>query len=175
MNIMARELIAYFSRAGENYFSGSYRHIDVGNTEVVAGMIRDVTGADMFRIEMAEPYSDVYDECIAQAKEDQRKGPRPELRTYLDGIDGYDTVYLGFPDYWGTMPMAVFTFLERYDFSGKTIRLFCTHEGSGFGSALSDLKRECPGAEIGKGLSIQGGSVNGARGQVEKWVKGRAV
>ena len=105
MNIMARELIAYFSRAGENYFSGSYRHIDVGNTEVVAGMIRDVTGADMFRIEMAEPYSDVYDECIAQAKEDQRKGARPELRTYLDGIDGYDTVYLGFPDYWGTMPM----------------------------------------------------------------------
>lgn len=172
---MERELIAYFSRAGENYFSGSYRHIDVGNTEVVAGMIRDITGADVFKIEMAEPYSDSYDECKAQAQKDQRGNSRPELKSYPEGIDEYDTIYLGFPDYWGTMPMAVFTFLERYDFSGKTIRPFCTHEGSGFGSSLSDLKRECPGAEIGSGLSIQGGSVNGVRGQVEKWVKSRTA
>lgn len=169
---MAKELIAFFSRADENYFSGSYRYIDVGNTEIVAGMIRDITGADMFKIDMVQPYSKVYDECIAQAKEDQRNKARPELKSYPDSIDGYDTIYLGFPNYWGTMPMAVFAFLERYDFSGKTIRPFCTHEGSGFGSSLSDLKRECPGAEIGRGLSIQGGSVRGARGQVEKWVKG---
>lgn len=169
---MAKELIAYFSRADENYFSGSYRYIDVGNTEVVAGMIHDITGADMFKIEMVEPYSKVYDECIAQAKDDQRNKARPELKSYPDSIDGYDTIYLGYPNYWGTMPMAVFTFLERYDFSGKTIRPFCTHEGSGLGGSVADIKRTCPGAKVEGGLAIQGGSVNGSRKNVEKWVKG---
>lgn len=167
---MSRELIAFFSRADENYFGGSYRYVDVGNTEIVAGYIRDATGADMFKIEMVHPYSKVYDECIAQAKEDQRNGARPELKACPESLDGYDTIYLGYPNYWGTMPMAVFSFLERYDLDGKVIRPFCTHEGSGLGSSVSDLKRVCPGAEIGKGLAVNGSSVKGARGTVEKWV-----
>lgn len=168
---MARELIAFFSRADENYFGGSYRYIDIGNTEVIANMLRDATGADMFRIDPVVPYAKDYDTCIAQAKDDQKKGARPELKTYPDGIDGYDTIYLGYPNYWGTMPMAVFTFLERYDFSGKTIRPFCTHEGSGLGSSVSDIKRVCPGAKVGKGLAVNGSSVNGARKDVERWVE----
>lgn len=166
---MAKELIAFFSRADENYFGGSYRYIDVGNTEVVANMLRDATGADMFRIDPVRPYTKDYDTCIKQAKEDQRCGARPELRSYPESIDGYDTVYLGYPNYWGTMPMPVFTFLERYDFSGKTIRPFCTHEGSGLGNSVSDIRRICPGANIGKGLAVNGSSVKGARKDVERW------
>lgn len=168
---MAKELIAFFSRADENYFGGSYRYIDVGNTEVVASMIRDVTGADMFKIEPLKPYAKDYDTCIKQAKEDQGCGARPELRSYLESIDGYGTVYLGYPNYWGTMPIPVFTFLERYDFSGKTIRPFCTHEGSGLGSSVSDIRRICPGANIGKGLAVNGSSVKSARNDVEKWTR----
>lgn len=169
---MVRELIAFFSRADENYFGGSYRYIDVGNTEVVADMIRDVTGADMFRIDPVRPYSKVYTECVAEAKRDWQAGARPEIRPLPAGIDGYDVIYLGYPNYCGTMPMHVFTFLESHDFSGKTIRPFCTHEGSGMGRSESDIRKVCPGAEVGPGLAVIGGRVGGARPEVEKWVRG---
>ncbi len=167
---MSKKLIAFYSRAGENYVNGMLKTLDVGNTEVAAGMIKELTGADMFKIEQIQDYPKGYNECIAQAQADQKRDARPELKAYPDSIDEYDTIYLGYPNYWSTMPMAVFTFLEHFDFSGKTIKPFCTHEGSGMGSSESDIKRLCPKAKVEKGLAIHGGSVNRSRKDIEKWI-----
>lgn len=165
------QLIAYFSRADENYVNGALRHLDVGNTEIAAGLIQEMTGADLFRIDPARAYSAGYNECIAQAQADQRRGARPVLKSYPDSLDGYDTIYLGYPNYWGTMPMAVFTFLEHFDFTGKKIRPFCTHEGSGMGHSEQDIKKLCPGAKVEKGLAIHGGSVGQSGADIQKWLK----
>lgn len=165
------ELIAYFSRADENYFNGQLRTVETGNTEIAAGMIQKITGADMFKIEPIKPYSKDYNECIAQAQDDQRRDARPELSEYPESIDKYDTIYIGYPNYWGTMPMPVFTFLEHFDFNGKTIYPFCTHEGSGMGRSEQDIKKICTGAKVKGGLAIHGSSVHNAEAQIKKWLK----
>lgn len=163
------KIIVYFSRAGENYVSGALKMLDVGNTQKTAEILREITGADIFRIEPVQPYSDSYNECIEQAKQDNQNNARPALKALPDSLDGYDTIYLGYPNYWGTMPMCVFTFWEKFDFSGKTIKPFCTHEGSDLGTSESDIKKLCPGAKVEKGLAIHGSRMNGARVQLEKW------
>lgn len=165
-----RNLVAYFSRKDENYVSGMLKYLEVGNTEVAASMIQKLTGADIFKIEPKQEYSKDYNACIAEAQEDQRRNARPELQTYPESVREYDTIYLGYPNYWGTMPMAVFTFLEHFDFSGKKIRPFCTHEGSGMGSSVSDIRRLCPGADVERGLAIQGGSVQKAENKIKQWL-----
>ena len=137
---MAKTLIAFFSRADENYFGGAMRYVKVGNTEIVAGIIKDLIPADSFKIEMKNPYSPVYMTCIEEAKKDLRAKARPELVSMPESIDEYDTVILAYPNYWGTMPMAVYTFLESFDFSGKTILPLCTNEGSGMGSSEREIK-----------------------------------
>ena len=147
-------LIVFYSRADENYFSGALKTISVGNTEVAAETLRRLTGADIFKIEQLVPYSKDYNSCIEEARSDQRRNARPELKAYPDSLDGYDTIYLGYPNYWGTMPMAVFTFLEHFDLSGKVIKPFCTHEGSGLGHSEADIKKLCPNAAVKKGSFI---------------------
>lgn len=142
----------------------------VGNTEIAAQLLRELTGADLFKIEPVQPYSKDYNECIAQAQEDQRRDARPELKSCPNSLDGYGTVYLGYPNYWGTMPMAVFTFLERFDWNGKTIRPFCTHEGSGLGRSESDIRRQCPGAKVETGLEIYGSTSAKAGPAMKKWL-----
>ena len=136
------KLIAFYSRADENYFGGQYRYVKVGNTEKVAKMISDLTGADMFKIEQKVPYSANYKECVAQSVKDLKSKARPELVS-LPNLDDYDEIYLGYPNYCGTMPMAVYTFLEAFDFTGKTIHPFCTHEGSGLSNTVNDIKKYC--------------------------------
>ena len=168
---MAKTLIAFFSRADENYFGGSMRYIEVGNTEVAVGKIKELIDADVFKIEMKKPYAKAYMTCINEAKADMQNKARPELVTMPDGIGEYDTVILGYPNYWGTMPMAVFTFLDAFDFSGKTILPLCTNEGSGMGSSESDIKKTCAGAEVKKGLALNGSSVGSADPQIESWLK----
>ena len=138
---MAKTLIAFFSRADENYFGGAMRYVKVGNTEIVAGIIKDLIPADSFKIEMKNPYSPVYMTCIEEAKKDLRAKARPALVSVPESIDEYDTVILAYPNYWGTMPMAVYTFLESFDFSGKTILPLCTNEGSGMGSSEREIKK----------------------------------
>ena len=167
---MAKTLITFFSRADENYFGGAMRYIKVGNTEVVVNGIMEMIEADSFKIEMKNPYSPVYMTCIDEAKKDLRANARPELTSYPDSIDDYDTVILAYPNYWGTMPMAVFTFLDRYDFTGKTILPLCTNEGSGMGSSVSDIKKLAPGATVKKGLSVTGSKAANAGGSVKKWL-----
>lgn len=165
------ELIAFFSRKDENYVNGILKWLDVGNTEAAAGIIQKLTGAKMFRLEPARPYSREYNACIAEAQADQRRDARPELKAYPESITDYDVIYLGYPNYWGTMPMAVFTFLEHFDFNGKTIQPFCTHEGSGLGSSVKDIMRLCPGAKVEAGLAIRGGSVYRSEQAIEKWLE----
>ena len=167
---MTKSLIAFYSRADENYVNGIIKNLDIGNTEVVAEFIREFTGADMFKIEQCKSYSKDYNECIEQAKDDQKRDARPELKCYPENIDNYDTIYLGFPNYWSTMPMAVFTFLEHFDFGGKTIKPFCTHEGSGMGRSVGDIKRLCPNAKVEQGLDLHGSSAGKSKKDIEKWI-----
>lgn len=167
---MAKTLVAFFSRADENYFGGAMRYVKVGNTEIVVNDMKDMIDADTFKIEMKDPYSPVYMTCIEEAKKDLREDARPELTEYLDSIDEYDTVVLAYPNYWGTMPMAVYTFLDRYDFTGKTILPLCTNEGSGMGSSERHIKRLAPGATVAKGISVTGSNAANAGAQVKKWL-----
>ena len=167
---MANTLIAFFSRADENYFSGAVRYVKVGNTEIAVGLMKELIEADSFKIEMKNPYSPVYMTCIDQAKKDLRAGARPELVRMPESIDEYDTIVLAYPNYWGTMPMAVFTFLEAFDFTGKTILPLCTNEGSGMGSSERDIKKYAPGAELKKGLSITGSQAANAKGSIQRWL-----
>lgn len=168
---MSSTLIVFYSRADENYVSGMLKQLDIGNTEVAAGIIRELTDGELFKLEQVQAYSKDYNKCIAEAQADQKRNARPELKRYPDTIEGYDTIYLGFPNYWGTMPMAVFTFLEHFDFDGKIIRPFCTHEGSGMGSSVNDIKRLCPGAKVEEGLAIRGSSVKNSKKDIENWIK----
>lgn len=167
---MAKKLIAFYSRADENYVNGQIVPLKTGNTEIVAGMIQKLTGADIFKLEQKQPYAADYNECIQQAREDQNRNARPELKAYPDSLEEYDVIYLGYPNYWSTMPMAVFTFLEHFNFSGKMIKPFCTHEGSGMGSSVEDIRKLCPTARVEPGLAIQGGSVSHSQKEVENWV-----
>ena len=167
---MAKSLIAFFSRADENYFAGAMRYVKVGNTEIVCDIISKLIPADTFKIEMAQPYSPVYMTCIDEAKKDLRAKARPELVSMPDSIDEYDTIVLAYPNYWGTMPMAVFTFLEAFDFSGKTILPLCTNEGSGMGSSERDIKRACPDANVKSGLPIAGSNAANSESGVKRWL-----
>ena len=172
---MAKTLIAFFSRADENYFGGAMRYVKVGNTEIVAGIIKDLISADTFKIEMKNPYSPVYMTCIEEAKKDLRAKARPELVSMPESIDEYDTIILAYPNYWGTMPMAVYTFLENFDFSGKTILPLCTNEGSGMGSSEREIKKTCPGADVKKGLPITGSAAANSKSSVERWLKANGL
>ena len=166
-----KTLIAYFSREGRNYVGGKIMNLPVGNTEVAANMIKRLTGGDLFKIDPVRKYSDDYTACTNEAQEELRASARPELKSYPESLDSYDTIILCFPNWWSSMPMPVWTFLERYDFAGKTIRPLCTHEGSGMGHSESDIKKLCPGAKLGKGLAIRGGSVRDAENDISAWLK----
>ena len=172
---MAKTLIAFFSRADENYFGGAMRYIQVGNTEIVCNLMKDMIEADLFKIEMKHPYSPVYMTCIDEAKRDLREKARPELTHYLDSIDDYDTVILAYPNYWGTIPMAVASFLERYDFTGKTILPLCTNEGSGMGGSEKTIRQCAPGADVKKGLPITGSYAARAEPELKRWLKANGL
>ena len=172
---MAKTLIAFFSRADENYFGGAMRYVKVGNTEIVVDLMKELIEADTFKIEMKDPYSPVYMTCIDEAKKDKQNNARPELTHYLESIDDYDTIILGYPNYWGTIPMAVATFLERYDFTGKTILPLCTNEGSGMGSSEGDIRRYAKGAEVKRGLSIHGSRAAESQKSVQNWLSGNEM
>ena len=172
---MNKILIAYFSREGNNYVSGKIVNLPVGNTEVAAKMIERLTGGDLFKIDPLKKYSADYTACTKEAQQELRTQARPKLAAYLDSIGSYDTLVLGYPNYWGTFPMSVMTFLESLDFSGKRILPFCTHEGSGMGHSEGDIQRACPGAKVEKGLAIQGGSVKGAEKAIESWLKSNGI
>lgn len=149
---------------------GSIVNLPIGNTEVIAKKIQELTGNDMFQIKTVKSYPEDYTETTNVAKEENRQNARPELAEIVDDMNSYDVIYIGYPNWWGTMPMPVFTFLESYDFSGKTIIPYCTHEGSGMGSSERDIKKLCPNAKVLSGLAIRGGSVKNAAGTIKSWL-----
>ena len=155
----SNSLIAYYSRKGNNYMGGKIVNLPIGNTEVVATKIQKLTGGDLFQIETVKAYPADYIETTTVAMDEKKKNARPELTEKIDNMDSYNVIYLGYPNWWGTFPMAVFTFLESYDFSGKTIIPFCTHEGSGLSNSERDIKKLCPNANVKSGFAIRGGSV----------------
>ena len=164
-------IVIFFSRADENYFGGAMKYVEVGNTEIAVGHITELTGFDSFKLEMVQPYSADYMTCIDEAKAHLRENARPELKEMPDVTD-YDNIILAYPNYWGTAPMAVFTFLESADLSGKTIYPLCTNEGSGLGKSVSDIKKY---ANVGEGLSLTGSGVKNAKPQIEKWLKNNGL
>lgn len=166
-----KALVIYFSRADENYFGGSMRYIEKGNTEVVAEYIQELVDADMFKVERKVPYARDYMTCIKESQIEQNKNERPELVSYLDNVDAYDVIFIGTPVYWGTMPQPMFTQLERLHFSHKTIMPFVTHEGSGLANVVKDIKKIAKGAVVKQGLAIVGSSVKSSRDEVEAWIK----
>ncbi|MBD5148742.1 MAG: flavodoxin [Oscillibacter sp.] len=168
---MEHILIVYYSRKGQNYWNGSIRDLPKGNTEIVAEMIQEAVGGDLFKVDTVKPYSADYTTCTQEAQEELRANARPELKEYLDSLDGYDTIFVGYPNWWGTMPMAMFTFLEHYDFSGKRILPFCTNEGSGMGSSECDLQRVCAGAAVERGLAVRGCETAKSKKKVADWAK----
>lgn len=141
-----------------------------GNTGVVADMIAQATGADLFSIRTVEQYPVTYDATIDQGQQEQSDGARPELATHLENLDSYDTIFLGFPNWWGDMPMAVYTFLDEVDLSGKTVIPFVTSGGSGFSNTISTIQEMEPQATVQEGLSIGASSATGAQQQVESWL-----
>lgn len=168
---MANILIAYYSRKGQNYVNGSIKNLVKGNTERVAEFIQQAVGGDLFEIQTVKEYAVDYTQCTEEAKEDLRAKARPELKEYLGSLDSYDTIFLGYPNWWGTMPMACYTFLDNYDLSGKTIIPFCTHEGSGMGGSAREIKKICPEAILKKGLPIHGAEAAESKAEVTTWAK----
>ncbi len=168
---MAKNLVIYYSRKGQNYVNGSIRNLAKGNTEICAEFIRDAVGADLFEVDTVTPYSEDYMTSTEEAKVELRQQARPKLKNYLDNIDDYDNIVVAGPCWWGTYPMAIFSQLERLDFTGKNVFALMTHEGSGLGSCERDLKKFCKGANIGKGLAVHGADAPRSESSVAAWAK----
>lgn len=168
---MSKILTVYYSRKGENYWNGSIKNLKKGNTERVAEFIKKAVGGDIFEVDSVKTYDADYNKCIQEAKAELQSKERVAVKSYLENLEDYDTIFVGYPNWWGTMPMVIFTFLEHYNLSGKTIIPFCTNEGSGMGKSESDLKNICKGAVIKKGLSIHGAEAENSENKVTDWAK----
>ena len=166
-----KNLIVYFSHDKENYVNGEIKVLDIGNTKVVAQKIQHLINGDLFEIKPLHDYPDIYHECTKQAKKELHDNARPKVKNIVSHIEEYDNIYLGFPNWWSTMPMCVWTFLESYDLSGKNIYPFCTHEGSAMGQSEKDIKKLCPNSIIHQGLPIKGSQVNECDEIIKQWIK----
>lgn len=166
-------LVVYFSRIGEEYNVGN---ITKGNTEIVAEYIAQKIGADTFEIKPAKPYPDAYEPCTELAKKELESNARPALAKNIDSLAQYDTIFIGYPIWWGDLPMVVYTFLEANDFSGKTIIPFCTHGGSGLSGTDRNIAKVCPNAKVLSGLDIVGKRCQddpvAVQKDVDAWLKG---
>ena len=147
------------------YFSHS------GNTKAVADRIQELTGADVFRIEVVTPYPGEYNALVDQAKKEIQAGHKPAIKGKVENMAAYDVVFVGSPDWWATIAPPVATFLSGYDFSGKKIMPFMTHEGSGMGRSVGDIKKLCPKATVSDGLPVRGSSAKGAGDEVKRWLQ----
>ena len=160
-----KSLIIYFSRADENYAVG---YVDKGNTEYVAEYVRDLTNADMFKVEPLVPYAKDYQTCIKEAKD--RIGNAP-IKEEIGDISSYEVIYIMSPIYWGTYAPEVETAIKNLDFTGKTIRVITTHEGSGLANVVSDVKSICKGANVlDDAIAIKGTEAKDSKFKIESWV-----
>jgi len=164
-----KNLIIYYSRKGQNYVSGAIKYLKKGNTEIVAEYIKEAVGGDLFEVDTIEAYPEDYTECTNVAKQELHSHARPEAKAYLESIDEYDNIFVGYPNWWGTMPMVMYTFLEHYDFTGKNLIPFCTNEGSGLGGSVREIKKLCPTAHVKDGLSIHGTVAKNSKDRVTQF------
>ena len=164
---MNKAIVIFFSHAGDNYAVGN---IKVGNTKIVADYITELTGAEQFEIVTHKYDGMAYNPLIKLAKEEAKNGELPEYEGDVD-LSQYDTVFIGGPVWWGTYPQVMFTFFKKYDLNGKTIIPFTTHEGSGLGSCVKDVKKVYPKANVQQGFSMYGHDVRTGKERVEKWLK----
>ena len=161
-----RILVVCLSRAGENYNVGETRegsasaayagYVEKGNTAIMASLIAEMTGGDLFEIAMVTPYPDDYATMLQVAQEEIDTDARPEIANTVENMADYDVVFIGYPIWHGRLPQAIFTFMERYDLSGKTVVPFNTHEGSGQSGTQSVIENALPASTVLKGLAIQG-------------------
>ncbi|WP_307760644.1 flavodoxin [Phascolarctobacterium sp.] len=165
-----KNLIVYFSRAGENYSGGKTVELAIGNTQLATEILVQQTGCEAVKLETVIPYPDSYQEMSAIAQKEQRNGSRPRLAVYPSSLAEYEGIFLGYPIWWGTLPMAVLTFLEKFDFHNKTIYPFCTHEGSGLGRSMKDIALVCPGAELKEGLAVRGSDAASGQTAIVNWL-----
>ena len=168
---MAKNLILYYSRRGQNYVNGAVRELEKGNTEIVAEFIQKAVGGDLFQVETIKTYDADYYKCIDDAKAELRSDARPELKKYLNDISEYDNIVVAGPCWWGTYPMAIFSQLDRLDFAGKKVFPVMTHEGSGQAGSSAALKKHCKGATVGKGLAVHGADAARSESAVASWAK----
>ncbi|HIV65435.1 MAG TPA: flavodoxin [Candidatus Mailhella excrementigallinarum] len=147
------------------YFSHS------GNTRNVAEQIHGRVGGDMIELKTVVPYPRDYNAVVEQAQREQQNDARPQIAAEIPNIEKYHTIFIGFPNWWGTIPMPFFTLLEKYDVGSRTVIPFCTHEGSRFGRSEQDLKRLCPRARLLEGFEVRGSRAGGAQGNVDAWLR----
>jgi len=166
----SKSLIIYFSRAGENYSVGK---VDKGNTEMIVDYITQVTNIKSFKINPETAYPEVYSETVEIARNEKSSNARPKIKDPLTNIDNYDTILLGYPIWHSDLPNIVMTQLELLNFQGKTIYPFNTHEGSGTGNSISDIKKVVPSAVVKDGFALRGQDArkNESRANIEKWLK----
>ena len=162
-----KALVVFFSHAGDNYAVGN---IKVGNTKIVADYISAFTGADQFEIKTSKYDGMAYKPLCDLAKKEQQNGELPPFEGTVD-VSKYDVIFVGGPVWWGTYPQVMFTFFKKYDLNGKTIIPFTTHEGSGLGSCVKDVKKTYPKAKVEQGFSMYGHDVRTGKERVEKWLK----
>ena len=164
-------LVAYFSRTGENYAVGN---ITKGNTHIVAEMIADVTGGKLFEIVPVKGYPNDYNACVDVAKQEKEQKARPAIKNDI-AVENYDVIFIGYPNWWGDMPMPVYTFIEKHHWQGKTVIPFCTHEGSGLSGTEKYIATVCKGATVKKGFAIKGSTAQNKQEQTRKavvaWLK----
>ncbi len=162
-----KSLVVFFSRRGENYAVGNVKE---GNAEHIAKIIEKLTDADIYEIIPIKEYARDYVACTQEAMDELKNQKRPEFKNPIASIDGYDTIYLCYPNWWGTYPRVVASFLEKYDFNGKIVKPMCTHEGSGMGSSERELKQTLPNSFIKRGLAIKGTNAHMSDKEIERWI-----
>ena len=168
---MAKQLVIYYSRKGENHMPGGVQYLPKGNTEYAAEFIALAIGADLFEIDTVKPYAENYKACCAEAFAEFKAKARPEIKGFVKDIRDYDTIFVCYPCWIGTAPMCVFTFLENYNWAGKKIVPLCTNEGSGLGNSVADIAASCPGAIVAPGLSVKGHQCKDSKEMLSAWAK----
>ena len=171
-NTDSKILVVYFSRTGENYNVGN---VEVGNTAMVASYIKDYLKADSFEIIPANKYPDTYQECLDQATKEKDENARPEIQNKITNFDQYDTIFVGYPIWWGDLPMIMHTFFESYDFKDKKVIPFNTHEGSGDAGTYTTIQKELSGANVTtNGIALDGNTARSDDGKQKTvdWLKG---